>query len=583
MENVTLVTLDLSLMKKYISRLFNPKVAFLIIACCWGEVNYAQEGSSKPYSTQLIMVENHLRVGKYGDALMEMDRITDAYPSAAEVFYGKALVLAQIGNLDGALENAIIAFDKEPSLLHGNYLVDLNRAKQNNTEVLRLLTELRARYPNQTAISRDLINTLTASKKLSEAQQIFEEERSKGFTSDTLDIVMADAYIQSNKITEAKKLLIPLRGQSKLRHVYGSLAYVYGQEKKSKEAIKVLEEGLQLTNDPFLHLDLADIYKSTNKPTLTYLSLKKAFEANSVEFGDKHRIMYSLMNTNNSFLTLDQLQDLANVLVLQYPRIAESHIIKGEIVWRKGNVEEARSLFLTAVGIHPKHVDAWRMLINTDLALNKVDDAIAHGREALNINSGNPMLMYFTGLAFMVKDDLDSSRKLLEMALDHSERENDFLKSNIYSSLGDLYHKLDMESASDVAYIEAITLDSTNVSAMNNLAYYLSVRGKDLDKAAEYAKNANILEPNNPTFQDTYAWVLFRQGNYKDALLWMEKAIKGSNTPSAVLLEHYGDALAMNGNVKEAVKQWEKSLLIADEEVKVEKIKQKIKERKYVD
>ncbi len=570
-------------MKKYIARIFNPKLAFLIIGCFWGHLNYAQQASNKPYSSQLMMVENHLRVGKYGDALMEMDRITDLYPNAAEVFYGKALVLAQIGNLDGAIENAVVAYDKEPSILHGNYLIDLNRAKKNTAEVLRLMQVLRTKFPTYTAISRDLISTLAANDNLVAAEGIYKEERGKGFSSDTLDIVMADAYIQSDKSTEARQLLNPWRGKSQLRHVYGSLGYIFGKDKKSKEAISVLEEGLQITNDPLLHLDLADAYKEAKKPIQAFESLKKAFEANAVEFADKHRIMYSLMNPNNTFLSIGQLQELANVLVLQYPRIAESHIIKGEIVWRKGNIEEARSLFLTAVGIHPKHVDAWRMLINTDLALDKVDEAISHGGEALNVNPGNAMLMYFTGLAFLVKDDLESSRKLLEMALDHSERENDFLKSNIYSSLGDLYHKLKMESASDVAYTEAISLDSTNVSAMNNLAYYLSVRKKDLDKAALYAKNANELEPNNPTFQDTYAWVLFRQGKYKEALVWIQKAIKGSNTPSAVLLEHYGDVLAMNGNVKDAIKQWEKSLLIADEEVKVDKIKQKIKEKKYVD
>lgn len=583
MENVTLVTPNLRLMKNYLTRLFNPKVALLIAACCWGELTFAQQQVEKPYSAQLMLVENQLRMGKYGDALVEMDKITDAYPQAAEVYYGKALVLAQIGNIDGALENANLAYEKEATVLHGNYLIDLYKAKQNKTEVLRLLNDLRQKYPSNTAIGRDLINTLANGKELEEAKVVFLQEREKGFASDTLDIVMAEAYLQNEQLDEAKKLLSDWRGKSNLRHIYGSLSYIYSKENKSKEAIKVLEEGLTITNDPVLYLDLADTYKGAGKSLQTFEALKKAFESNQVEYADKHRIIYSLMNPNESFLNLEQLQELANVLVLQYPRIAESHIIKGEIVWRRGNVEEARSLFLTAVGIHPKQVDAWRMLINTDLALNKVDEAIAHGREALNVNSSSPMLMYFTGLAYMVKEDLSNSRKLLEMALDHSERENDFLKSNIYSSLGDLYHKLKMESASDVAYAEAIALDSTNVSAMNNLAYYLSVRNKDLDKAAEFAKQANTLEPNNPTFQDTYAWVLFQQGNYKEALTWMRKAIQSSTKPSAVLLEHYGDILSKVGNIKEAIKQWEKSLQIADEEVQVDKIKQKIKEKRYVD
>src|SRR5690606_41061897 len=86
----------------------------------------------------------------------------------------------------------------------------------------------------------------------------------------------------------------------------------------------------------------------------------------------------------------------------------------------------------------------------------------------------NPILLYFTGLAYMVKDDTDNARKMMETALDNSGHENNYLQSLIYAGLGDLYHKLKMVEVSDVAYEEAIKLDSTNATAMNNYAYYLS-------------------------------------------------------------------------------------------------------------
>jgi len=216
--------------------------------------------------------------------------------------------------------------------------------------------------------------------------------------------------------------------------------------------------------------------------------------------------------------------------------------------------------------------------------LNEVDEAIRHADEAIRANPGNAMLMYFSGLAFMVKEDFEKTRIMLEMALDHSEEENTYLRSIIYSGLGDLYHQLKMDAASDVAYEEAIQLDSTNSTAMNNLAYYLSIRKKDLDKAAVYAKRANEIDASSATFQDTYAWVLFQQGAYKEAAFWMEKAIKSSSSPSALLFEHYGDILVQLGREKEAVKQWEKALsLVKGDNVDVNKIKLKIKDKRYVE
>src|SRR5699024_5559850 len=114
------------------------------------------------------------------------------------------------------------------------------------------------------------------------------------------------------------------------------------------------------------------------------------------------------------------------------------------------------SLFLTAVGINRTHIDAWRMLMNVEMALNEIDQAIAHGLEALEANPNNPMLLYFTGLAYMLKDDGDNARVMMETALDNSGEENTYLQSLIYAGLGDLYHKLKMADVSDVAYEEAI-------------------------------------------------------------------------------------------------------------------------------
>lgn len=118
---------------------------------------------------------------------------------------------------------------------------------------------------------------------------------------------------------------------------------------------------------------------------------------------------------------------------------------------------------------------------------------------------------------------------------------------------------------------------------MNNAAYYLSLQKKDLEKAAEYAKKANEMEPNSGTFQDTYAWVLFQQGKYQEALVWIEKAIKNSE-PSGVLFDHYGDILIKLGKTKEALKQWEKAMTFSEgSALDKEKLKQKISEKKYIE
>src|SRR5699024_12548490 len=134
------------------------------------------------------------------------------------------------------------------------------------------------------------------------------------------------------------------------------------------------------------------------------------------------------------------------------------------------------------------------------------------GKEALTHNPNHPVLLYFTGLSFFAQKEYDSSRSYLEKALDYSEQSPDYLRSSIYSSLGDLYHAINLDDVSDVAYEEAIELDSMNTMALNNYAYYLSLREVNLDKAERFSRTSNEIDPNNSTFQDTYAWILYKQG-----------------------------------------------------------------------
>jgi tetratricopeptide (TPR) repeat protein len=70
------------------------------------------------------------------------------------------------------------------------------------------------------------------------------------------------------------------------------------------------------------------------------------------------------------------------------------------------------------------------------------------------------------------------------------------------------------------------------------------------------SKQAVDREPSNPSFLDTYSWILFQQQKYTEALIWIEKTIQYDPKPSGEVLEHYGDILYKNGNVQGAVDKW---------------------------
>src|SRR5690606_23104407 len=87
----------------------------------------------------------------------------------------------------------------------------------------------------------------------------------------------------------------------------------------------------------------------------------------------------------------------------------------------------------------------------------------------------------------------------------------------------------------------------------------LSERGENLDKALEMTRKSNSLSPDNPTFLDTYAWVLYKSENYEEALQKMERVIELSDNASGEVLEHYGDILLRNNQPEKALEQYERA------------------------
>ena len=561
------------------------KPLFLGIMLMAGQVLFAQElKDDKGYKEQLASIESKLKSGDLANALQSIEETLEKYPNGAEVYYAKSLLYAQARNFDVALPAAEEAVKIAPeNILYNNHLLELYKSKGDFASAVELLDEFIKKQPNNPQVYREKIMMQHAGKKSEDALKTYDETKAKFGETDTLDVLKAEILMDMDRPREANEVLQQWRKKkSPIRQVYSSLSYILMDEKKPKDALNVLEEGLSTTKDDLLYLDMADANMAMKKGSQAFENIKKAFQSDAVTFIDKHRVMMNLVNNNKDF-TKDQLQDLANTLVLKHPRMPDSHMFKGDILWMRGDLDQAKSLYLTTVSMNPQHVDAWRKLINVELAQNKLDEAIVDGKEALSHNPGNVIITYFVGVAYMMKKDTNNARLFLERALDQSGNENDFVKSMIYGGLGDLYHEIKMESASEVAYDEAIKLDSNNVTVMNNAAYYLSLQKKDLEKAAEYAKKANEMEPNSGTFQDTYAWVLFQQGKYQEALVWIEKAIKNSE-PSGVLFDHYGDILIKLGKTKEALKQWEKAMTFSEgSALDKEKLKQKISEKKYIE
>ena len=129
-----------------------------------------------------------------------------------------------------------------------------------------------------------------------------------------------------------------------------------------------------------------------------------------------------------------------------------------------------------------------------------------------------------------------------------------------------MYHTQKEVKEAYAAYDSALVYNPSNIGALNNYAYYLSVERRDLDKAEEMSYKTVKAEPNNATYLDTYAWILFEKGNYAEARIYIDNAMKSEGgDKSDVIVEHCGDIYYMTGDVDGALTYWKKALEMGSE------------------
>lgn len=163
----------------------------------------------------------------------------------------------------------------------------------------------------------------------------------------------------------------------------------------------------------------------------------------------------------------------------------------------------------------------------------------------------------------------DDAKSHLQQALEYAE--NDTLRSSLLGSIGDIEHQRNNMKQCYKCYDKALRLHGDNAMVLNNYAYFLSLEGRQLERALTMASRAIALSENNSTYLDTMAWVLYKLGRYAEAKKYMQQALSLDRQQSAELMLHYGDILHALGEEFMAKTYWRKALEKGADKEEVEK------------
>jgi tetratricopeptide (TPR) repeat protein len=247
---------------------------------------------------------------------------------------------------------------------------------------------------------------------------------------------------------------------------------------------------------------------------------------------------------------------------------SDAWIQLGGLYFDNQKYEEAEKIMNEAIGLFPNEF-AVNLILGLSLAQQgKSEEGRDYLKKATELNPNDLNALSAYGFALGQLNQNEEAAKYIKMALKIDPK-----NVNLLGQLGLIYNNLERMAESDSLYERALQLDSANALINNNYAYSLSERGLQLERSLKMIEIAMIADSANSSYLDTYGWIFFKLTEYDKAYYYIKKAIDVGGEDNAVLLEHLGDVLFMQGKKDEALETWKEAFELDDSN---EILKQKI-------
>lgn len=459
--------------------------------------------------------------------------------------------------------------------LAGNYekINDVPKLENVFKELIRIDPDKPDYYTNQA-------RALVLEKKYDEALSVYNQLESQFGKNEESISGKQKIYLKQGKLDLATKDMEEMiRENPQEIRPYLQLGELYNSNNQNDKALKVLEAAVKVNpDDPLIHLALADVYRDKKDYLACFNQLKTAFAIPSLKIEEELRIVSGYFPKFPDPEAKSSALELGRIISVAHPDDARALNLYGDMLVQNALYKEAISVYRKSLALNDQLYAVWEQLIRLELSENQLDQTIKDGEEALSLFPNQAAANYLVGVAYSqkgkVKEALGYFKNAVSLAAANKE-----LLSQVYAAMGDSYNQLKDDAQADAAYDQSLTNNADNAYTLNNYAYYLSLRGEKLDKAAQMSRRSNELQPDNASFEDTFAWVFFKQKKYQEAKSWMEKAI-GHNKKSAGLAEHYGDVLYFLNDAETAVKYWKTAKQLGSSSAVLDR---KINEKKYVE
>lgn len=521
----------------------------------------------------------------YASAFGLLQHCLDIHPNAASALYEVSqyyMFLRQVPQGQEALEKAVA--NAPDNYWYSQGLASLYQQQNELDKAVTLLEQMVVRFPAKQDPLFNLLDLYGRQEKYDEVISTLNRLEKRMGKNEQLSMEKFRIYLQMKDDKKAFQEIESLVQEYPMDMRYQViLGDVYLQNGKKQEAYDVYQKVLAAEPDnPMAIFSMASYYKQTGQEELYQQQLDTLLLNKKVTPDTKVGVMRQMIVEN------EQADKDSTQIIALFDRIMKQEqddpqipMLYAQYLLSKKMESESVPVLEQVVDLDPTNKAARMMLIGAAAKKEDYKQIIKVCEPGIEATPDALEFYYYLAIAYNQAEKPDSVISICKRALEHTTADSKKeTVSEFYSILGDMYHTQKQMKEAYAAYDSALVYNPSNIGALNNYAYYLSVERRDLDKAEEMSYKTIKAEPNNATYLDTYAWILFEKGNYAEARIYIDNAMKSEGgDKSDVIVEHCGDIYYMTGDVDGALTYWKKALEMGSES---KTLKQKIEKKKYI-
>lgn len=521
----------------------------------------------------------------YASAFGLLQHCLDIHPNAASALYEVSqyyMFLRQVPQGQEALEKAVA--NAPDNYWYSQGLASLYQQQNELDKAVTLLEQMVVRFPAKQDPLFNLLDLYGRQEKYDEVISTLNRLEKHMGKNEQLSMEKFRIYLQMKDDKKAFQEIESLVQEYPMDMRYQViLGDVYLQNGKKQEAYDVYQKVLAAEPDnPMAIFSMASYYKQTGQEELYQQQLDTLLLNKKVTPDTKVGVMRQMIVEN------EQADKDSTQIIALFDRIMKQEqddpqipMLYAQYLLSKNMESESVPVLEQVVDLDPTNKAARMMLIGAAVKKEDYKQIIKVCEPGIEATPDALEFYYYLAVAYNQAEKPDSVISICKRALEHTTADSKKeIVSDFYSILGDMYHTQKQMKEAYAAYDSALVYNPSNIGALNNYAYYLSVERRDLDKAEEMSYKTVKAEPNNATYLDTYAWILFEKGNYAEARIYIDNAMKSEGgDKSDVIVEHCGDIYYMTGDVDGALTYWKKALEMGSES---KTLKQKIEKKKYI-